>query len=234
VIALALSLALAASTPNPYLAEAKTLYGALDFERCLERLDQASKKWTSTPKELFEIEVYGGLAHFNLGQVKQATEHFRVAQRIDPAGELPPYSSPKAIDLWVEVKQSLVEPPPPFPDSDLPDDAPKKTELTPPPKVEEPSPLAAVQWKRHAAPIALSIVSVAALAIGIGLGISAKSLEAQANAAAYESDFVRIGSSASANAFGANVAYGVAAASAIAAGILWWTQSPPAEPAAPR
>jgi hypothetical protein len=234
VIALALSLALAASTPNPYLEEAKALYGALDFERCLERLSLASKKWSSTPKEQFEIEVYAGLARFNLGQVPKATQHFRVAQRIDPEGELPAYSSPKAVDLWNQVKQSLDESTTPFAETDLPEDAPKKAELTPPPKVEEPSPLAPVQWKRHAAPLALSVVSFAALAVGIGLGISAKSLEAQANAATWESDFVRIGNSASANAFGANVAYGVAAASAIAAGILWWTQSKPPDADAPR
>jgi len=232
VIGVALALALAAAAPNPYLAEAKSLYDALDFERCLARLELASKKWTSTPKELFEIEVYSGLARLNLGQGKKATRHFRLAQRIDPAGELPPYTSPKAVDLWLEVKKSLDEPTGTFTDTDLPEDAPTKPELTPPLKVEEPSPLATVDWKRHAAPLALSAAAVVALAVGIGLGVSAKSLEAQANAAAYESDFVRLGNQASANAFGANVAYGVAAACAIAAGVLWFTQRGDEAPAA--
>ncbi|MCC6333011.1 MAG: hypothetical protein IT380_03365 [Myxococcales bacterium] len=233
MISLALTLALSAATPNPYLAEAKALYGSLDFERCLERLEQASKKWTSAPKELFEIEVYSGLARFNLGQVKEATEHFRVAQRIDAAGELPPYSSPKAIDLWLEVKQSLVEPPPPFPDSDLPsDDTPRRPELTPTPRAEAPAPWPTIEWKRHAVPIALSVVAVAALAVGIGLGVSAKHLEAQANAAYYESDFLSLGNAARANATGANISYGLAAVAAVSAGILWWVQLTPS--AAPR
>ncbi|MEW5740178.1 MAG: tetratricopeptide repeat protein [Myxococcota bacterium] len=229
MIALALSLALSAASPNPFLAEAKTLYTALDFERCLERLEQASKKWTSTPKELFEIEVYSGLARFNLGQVKQAAEHFRVAQRIDPAGELPPYSSPKAVDLWLEVKQSLVEPPPPFPDSDLPaDDTPRRTDLKPPVKDEPVSPRPAVEWRRHAAPVALTVVAAAAFAVAIGLGASARSFEARANAAYYESDFVSLGNAARANATGANVSWALAAVAALTAGVLWWVDFNPA------
>lgn len=229
-LALAVSLSLGADAPNPFLAEAKTLYESLDFERCLARLDQASKKWTSTPKELFEIEVYSGLARFNLGQEPQAREHFRVAQRIDPAGELPPYSSPKAVDLWLEVKQSLVPKPPPFPDADLPDDAPRRTDLKPTP-TPAPAPLTAtprLEWRRHAAPVALSIVAAAGLAAGIGLGVHAKSLEGQANAAYYESDFRSLGNAARANAIGADVAYGVAIAAAVTAGILWWVETAPA------
>lgn len=231
-LALTAALALGATTPNPFLAEAKAQYAALDFERCLERLDQASKKWTSTPRELFEIEVYQGLARFNLGQVDQAREHFRVAQRIDAAGELPAYTSPKAIDLWLEVKQSLVEPPPAFPDTDLPPlDTPKKTELTPTPKDAAPlDPRPRIEWKRHAGPIALAIVAAAALAVGLGLGVHAKGLERQANAALYESDFFSLGNAARGNAVGANVSFGVAAAAAISAGILWWVQPAPAPP----
>lgn len=229
-LALALALTLGADAPNPFLAEAKTLYEALDFERCLARLDQASKKWASTPKELFEIEVYSGLARFNLGQASQAREHFRVAQRIDPAGELPPYSSPKAIDVWLEVKQSLQPKPPPFPDGDLPDDAPRRTDLKP---TKAPEPLAAtpsIAWRRHAAPVALSIVAAAGLAAGIGLGVQARQLEAQANAAAYESDFRSLGNAAQAHAVGADVAYGVAIAAAVTAAVLWWVDPNPADP----
>jgi hypothetical protein len=227
-LALVVSLTLGAGAPNPFLAEAKALYESLDFERCLERLEQASKQWTSTPKELFEIEVYSGLVRLNLGQVAQAREHFRVAQRIDPAGELPPYSSPKAVDVWLEVKQSLVPKPPPFPDRDLPDDAPRRADLKPAPA---PEPLTAAprsEWRRHAAPVALSIVAAAALAAGIGLGAHAKSLEAQANAAYYESDFRSLGNAARANAVGANVAFGVSVAAALTAAMLWWRGTAPA------
>ncbi len=231
-LALALSLSLAADAPNPFLAEAKALYAALDFERCLERLDQAAKQWTSTPRELFEIEVFTGLTHLNLGQTARAREHFRVAQRIDPAGALPPYSSPKAVDLWLDVKRSLAPKPPPFPDSDLPDDAPRRAELQPQLPASPLAPAPPIAWRRHAAPAALSLLAAAGLAVGVGLGVRAKQLEGQANTAAFEADFRRLGGAAQAHAAGANVAFGVAAASAVTAGLLWWLLPEPAAPPA--
>ena len=73
----------------------------------MERLKQASTQWKSTPEELREIELHAGLCKFNLGQKKQAAEHFRTALRIDEGAELPPYTSPKAVDLFLEVKKAL-------------------------------------------------------------------------------------------------------------------------------
>lgn len=95
---LALALALLTNAENPYLAEAKALANGLEFERCLERLKQAQTQWHSTPDELGEVEVWSGLCHFNLGHRRQAVEHFRTALRIDEGTDLPPYSSPKAVE----------------------------------------------------------------------------------------------------------------------------------------
>ena len=130
--------ALVLAAPNPFLAQALEHEQNLDFERCVERLKQAATQWKSTPDELREIELHAGLCKFNLGQKKAAAEHFRTAMRIDEAAELPPYTSPKAVELFFEVKKALRAPPPPLPDSDLPDadlprDAPTQPKLEPRP-----------------------------------------------------------------------------------------------------
>jgi tetratricopeptide (TPR) repeat protein len=101
------------SGPNPFLVQAKDLYGKLEFEKCLKRVGQA-QQWRSNPKELLDIELYAGLCHFNLGQKPDAEERFKTALRIDPAAELPPYTTPRAVELFARVKKSLkpVAPPP--------------------------------------------------------------------------------------------------------------------------
>lgn len=221
IAALALALTLGAG-PNPFLAEAKSLYSSLDFEKCIARLAQASSQWKSTSEELRDIELYAGLCHFNLGHEREAAQRFRVALRIDETTELPEYTTPRAVELFMQVKESLREKPAPFPDSDLPpDDTPKNVTLTPKPKPEVPL-VAPFPWKKRAAPIALGVVALAAIATGIGLGLHAKGLEGQANAARFESDFVALGNAARANATGANIAYGVGGAAAIGAAVTWW------------
>jgi hypothetical protein len=123
-------LAVLLSAPgNPFLMQAREQYQALDFERCLARLQQAATQWKSTPAELRDIEVYGGLCTFSLGRTADAKDHFRTALRIDEATELPPYTSPKAVDLFLAVKLALRAPPEPLPDVDLPPDAPRRATL---------------------------------------------------------------------------------------------------------
>jgi len=74
--------------------------------------------------------------------------------------------------------------------------------------------------KRHAGPIAVGGVAVVAAAVGFGLGANAKSLEARANQAQYDSDFHKLGSQAKGEATGANIAFAIAGAAAVAA-IIW-------------
>ncbi len=121
---------------NPYLRQAKENYQKLDFEKCLQRLQQAPQ-WKSAPDELLEIELYAGMCHYNLNQRADAEERFRLALRISPEAELPPYTSPKLVDFFLAVKKKLKplkENPPPRP--------PPVKEPTPPrePVVREPPP----------------------------------------------------------------------------------------------
>lgn len=229
-MSLLLALVLSAG-PNPFLAEALEHERNLDFERCVERLKQASTQWKSTPEELREIELHAGLCKFNLGQKKQAAEHFRTALRIDEGAELPPYTSPKAVEFFLEVKKALQAPPPPFPEKDLQDpdlqgDKPTKPKLEPrPPEVE--SPIGPFIVKR-AAPLSLGVVTLASFVTAIALGSRAQALALEANAAHFESDFYRLGDSARGFAVGSTISWIISGLAAIGTGVTWWvTELPP-------
>lgn len=229
--------------PNPFLAQARENYEKLDYELCLKRIAQAPQ-WKSTPKELVEIELYAGLCHYNLNQRAQAEERFRLALRIDEGAELPPYTSPRAVDFFLSVKKKLQPVAPPMPDEDLPDatkpepakpevkkpepaadgpDAPRRVELTPKPRpdpLRAPSP-GSLFARKHAAAIALTGVALLSAAVGVGLGANAQNLATRANAARYESEFHALGESAKGQATAANVFFGVAGAAAIGAIVAW-------------
>jgi outer membrane biosynthesis protein TonB len=257
------------SGPNPFLTQAKDLYGKLEFEKCLKRVAQA-QQWRSSPKELLEIELYAGLCHFNLGQKPDAEERFKTALRIDPGAELPPYTTPLAVTLFSKLKKSMKpqvaekekekppekerEQPPPDviesppeekekpvaevkprdsarseePDEEPPpkkSDAPVAKKLTPKKSVEEDvvTPGQPSFVVRKAPAIALTGVAAVGLGFGIGFGAATRDMETKALAAEFESDFFKLKQRAEANAIGANVSYGVAAAAAVVAVVLWVT-----------
>lgn len=228
-----LVLVLAAGGANPFLAQALEHEQNLDFERCVERLQQAATQWKSTPDELREIELHAGLCKFNLGRRKEAAEHFRTALRIDEAVELPPYTSPKATEFFYEVKRQLRAPAPPLPDADRPDpdlldDTPRKTKLAPRP--QDNTALLGPMLARRAAPLTLGVVTVAGALTSIILGINAQARAQEANQARFESDFHRLGDAAKGLATGTNVAWVMTALSAIGTAVTWWLSSPiPAE-----
>lgn len=214
--------ALLLAATNPFLAEALEHEKNLDFEKCLSRLQQASTQWKSPPAELREIELHAGLCSFNLGQKKSAADHFRTALRIDEGADLPPYTSPKAVELFLEVKKALRAPPPPLPESDLPEDAPKQPKLEP--KVVAPlatDPLG-LTLSRRAAPLSLGLVTVGAVIAGIALGARAQTVAAEANAARFETDFFRLGDDARGLAIASTISWVISALAATATGVTWW------------
>jgi hypothetical protein len=216
-----------AAQPNPFLLQAKELYQSLDFERCVARLEQASTQWQSTKDELRDVELYGGLCHLSLGHRKEAAEHFRTALRIDEGADLPPYSSPKAVDLFLKVKKSLQAPPAPMPEDDLPPDAPRATTLEP----TKVNPATAPSFiERRPVTTALGLTTGIAFAVGLGLGVNARNLSIQANESRFEAEFQEKAAAARANATGANVAYGLAAAALVGAIIAAVVESPAAPP----
>src|SRR4051812_9493702 len=75
---LGLTLWVFATSPNPFLAQAKAHYLALQYDRCAQRLVQAAH-WDSTAQELTEIEIYAGLCAFSLHDEREAADHFRTA-----------------------------------------------------------------------------------------------------------------------------------------------------------
>ncbi|MBX7102030.1 MAG: hypothetical protein K1X89_30225, partial [Myxococcaceae bacterium] len=129
---LAASLFLAA--PNPHLRAAKIFYDEFQFSRCVQQLAQAGAA-PATEVELVEIEVYGGLCRYSLGDFKGADEHFRLALKLDPRAALPPMTSPKLSERF-EAERARLGPVPAAPEpaaqvAPAPADAPVQAELTP-------------------------------------------------------------------------------------------------------
>jgi hypothetical protein len=223
---LALSALLAA---NPYVTAAREQYEALDFEKCLVRLSQATQL-KSDRADVRDLELYAGLCHLGLNHQAEATEHLKLALRIDERVDLPPYSSPKAVELFLSIKKQLRAPPQPMPDSDLPADAPverREASATRPPlepaRLSEP----AATLKAHAAPLALGGVAVVGLALGAGLALQAQALRNQALATPSQSEYERLAAQARGNQTGANVAFALAATAAVTGVVVWVLQREP-------
>lgn len=232
-LALLVSIALAgplpdAETPNPFLAQAKELYEALDFEKCMQRIKQASGWKGSSVKDLRDVELYGALCALNLGQRAEAAERFKLALRIDEDVELPEFASPKAVKLFIYVKRKIRQPTvAPMPDEDLPADAPTPAKLEAKNAAEREEEGKAVQvtspsvLSKHVGALVLGVGAVAVGSLAIGLGVNARSLENQAKAQrammAFESEYLATRGQAQTNAIAANVAFGVAGALLVAA-----------------
>lgn len=225
----------AAPRPNPYLAQAKVFNQGLEYEKCLQRLVQASR-WPSSAKEQVDIELYGGLCSFGAGRAEDAKERFALALQLDPKAALPPFTSPKITELFNDVRQRLgltgtaaavtaktpppAEPPVPTTPTDRPLAAAPAPSLTP--RAEPVSPAAKKPWlhvagKDAALPASLGVASLAATGAAVYLGVMAGSLEAQANAAPFQADALRIGGQAQTAALWANVGYAVAGTALVSA-----------------
>ena len=221
---LILAVVLAASGPNPFLAEARVHYQALDYSRCLKRLDQAGI-WKSTLEEEAEVALYRGLCRFGQGNEAQAQGDLELALKLSPTVALPPYSSPRLRELFAAARtRAGVEERPP--------DLPKQAEL---PKPEPPPPALAPQVaavmptpphvpsvrSRSIAPWLVGGVGVLGTAVGIGLGVHAQQLEKNSFRTTFEADTRAAAMGSRAFADAANVSYALATAAAVTAGVLF-------------
>ena len=227
--------AAAKSRPNPYLPQARVYYQGLEYEKCLARLEQA-EKWQNSPQEQVEIELYNGLCKLNLGRTSDAEAHFRTAVRLNPKAQLPPYTSPKIVALFEDLKKdaappaAVEEPRPAEPTvataavTKTETDAPTKVDLAPHPVQPSGAQQALhteVHAKSYALPLSLGGAAVVAAGVGGFMGMRAKQLETQVQGAEYESDAIALGKQAKDSATFANIGFGVAGAEATAAIVAW-------------
>lgn len=156
--------------PNPYLAQARVFYQGLEFERCLQRLNQAVDR-ESTVREQAEIALYAGLCNAQLGNFEEAEPHFSRALELDRTLELPPYTSPKIEALFKEVAAKL----PPVDDK-----APRKLVLTPTESSNPTSPALVLQrqpQRSYVAPVAFGGAALLAGGAATYFGLQAQRRE---------------------------------------------------------
>lgn len=221
------AVALAQSSGNLYLSQGKVFYQGLEFEKCVQRMDQASLWKKNTQKDLVEIELYSGLCKFSVGARAEADDHFALALQMDPTLQLPASTSPRIAEAFNAVAakvrpaalaraeaaraQEQKEASTPS--------GPRRVELVPAPKMEPPAmQLVARKGPSRVVPLVLGGTSVVAAVAGGILGNMAKGHMAQHNdRATFYSDAQRLGDQARNEALGANVGFALAAATAVGA-----------------
>ena len=212
-----------AAGDNPYLAQAKTLYDALEFERCLERIKQA-KAWDSSAAERIEVEMYAGLCAISVGRESEARDAFQVVVRLCPTCTVAKFTSPRIVALFDEVAKDV--------NARAPVKVVPPVAATTPPSALAPVSVAAqVPVRSWWVPSILAGAAVAATGVGAGFGVASLNQERQAKVKTYEVDMQREGDWARASARNANISYGVAGAFAVAAVVSYFLTAPP-EPAA--
>jgi hypothetical protein len=229
IASLALTALLGASgEPNPYLAQAKVFYQGVDYESCLKRLEQAVR-WNNTRQDLVEIEIYWGLCQFEDAQ-RTAAKHFALALQLDPEVQLPPFTSPKVMDVFKTVAAKMPKPEAPAPPPVS--DAPRVVVVTPPPREPAPEVVAPPRPGRRVGPatIAFGAGALAAAGTAVVLGVLAKQSESAANGAAFTSDAASAANQAYAEATGSNVATAVAVGCAVGALVVYFATGPKEEP----
>jgi hypothetical protein len=93
-----------AKHPNPFLSQAKVFATQGEGDKCLKRLIQAEGKWRwNDKKDKAEIELYGGICGYLIGETQAAEVSFKNAVKIDPKLELPKDLGPGIEGLWVKA-----------------------------------------------------------------------------------------------------------------------------------
>jgi tetratricopeptide (TPR) repeat protein len=218
------SAAVAALRENIYFREGRTLYEQMEYEKALSWLRQAISVPGNGAQDLAQVEVFIGLCHYALGDIDEANTHFRVALSHDSKIRLPPDASPRIVADFENVRaaqRSTVVA------ESLPADAPR---VAPAPSIlvpkALPSPLAAsIKEERRRSlvlPITFASSSVVAAGAGIVLGLSARSDEQKANGSGLTREqYNQFSDRAHNKAKMANVAFGLAAATAVTAAVTY-------------
>lgn len=209
-------LVLSASPPNPFLTEARVLFQAQEYGKCLRRLEQAGAWRQSSVEEEAEVALYRGLCRFATDEAGAAGD-FEHALRIWARVALPAWTSPRIREAFAaaRVRAGVADVPPAAPTA-APAAAPAAP--PPPPLVETAGPP-----RRRVGVLAPALaggVAAAALGCGIGFGAHARALESRSFTTVYEADTRAAALSARDYATAANASYGVAAAAALTAGVL--------------
>jgi hypothetical protein len=216
------SISVQAQSRNPYLSQAKVFYQGLEYEKCVQRLEQATR-WNSSSTEQSEIELLAGICKFQLGKPhEEITDHFRLALQIDPDVRLPAMVSPKIQSLFQQAGGSTK----PKDDSATADakrsNTTTKTTDTPAAATEV---VATPSGPSYLWPNVLVGVGAGAIIAGVILGVTANGLASSANATTDIVEKPQLASSARGRALTADICLGLGVATA-AAGIVWRVLTP--------
>ena len=217
-VSLMIAVSAGAAEPGSALARVRASYADLDFEGCVRVLDRDVQRWM-VAADRAQYELYAGLCHASLGHMGESVAHFDALLALEPDATLPPQTSPKIVALFVELAARRATRVP-----STSSDAPRRepAHVSPLQSALLPRPGATV-LRRARAPVWVSAgVGLAATSVGVYSGARAKSLERDANRAGiFESERQRLGDAAQRDATLANIAWGTAALSAIATGVLF-------------
>lgn len=101
-----------AKHPNPFLSQAKAFAQQGEGDKCLKRLLQAEQKWRyNDKKDKAEIELFGGICGYLVGETQAAEVSFKNAVKIDPKVALPSDLGPGIENIWVRATGKTAPPP---------------------------------------------------------------------------------------------------------------------------
>lgn len=207
------------ASDNPHLERGIKLLGEMNDQKALTAFGQALSHAKDNPQEQATIQVYMGIAHYNLLKQDEAKQAFRKALTLDPEVALPSMVSPKIRALFEEVRAKVKAEAKPAV-TPKPEDKPKPAGTPKPRPVQKKKDPRAVY--RYSA-FALAGLALAAGGTGLGMGLWARSLEDEAaDLSLPYAEADKKHNQASTRALLANVMFGVAGAAAVTSAVLFY------------